>query len=204
MNGSFLLTADTRRLAATTSTRRLPATTTCRHWQRTAGDGTWRAGSGATWDLRSNALRPASFTSADAAGLPILPGLVRYDEIDAAAPPGTAAGRRPAPRPGPPSRGGSRRGSPGATSSSALSCWNATDRQRRPGSGQPARQAALATSHRVRTATGLIHLWHDGAESCPIHLIGDGHITHAESRIRASLAGPSWPSRQASRPGPPG
>jgi hypothetical protein len=47
--------------------------------------GTWRAGSGATWDLRSNALRPAGWTSADAAGLPILPGLVRYDEVAAGA-----------------------------------------------------------------------------------------------------------------------
>lgn len=46
-------------------------------------DGTWDAGSGAVWDLRSNALRPAGWTSADAAGLPILPGLVRYDEVDA-------------------------------------------------------------------------------------------------------------------------
>ena len=45
--------------------------------------GVWRAGSGATWDLRSNALRPATWTSADAAGLPILPGLVRYDEVAA-------------------------------------------------------------------------------------------------------------------------
>jgi hypothetical protein len=43
-------------------------------------DGTWRAGSGAIFDLRSNALRPDTWTSADAAGLPILPGLVRYDE----------------------------------------------------------------------------------------------------------------------------
>lgn len=43
----------------------------------------WTAGSGATWDLRSNALRPAGWTSADAAGLPILPGLVRYDEAAA-------------------------------------------------------------------------------------------------------------------------
>jgi hypothetical protein len=41
----------------------------------------WTAASGAFWDLGSNALRTASFTSADAAGLPILPGLVRYDEI---------------------------------------------------------------------------------------------------------------------------
>jgi hypothetical protein len=39
------------------------------------------AGSGAIWDLRSNALRPDGWTSADAAGLPIYPGLVRYDEI---------------------------------------------------------------------------------------------------------------------------
>ncbi|MEZ5179150.1 MAG: hypothetical protein R2746_13000 [Acidimicrobiales bacterium] len=44
-------------------------------------DGSWHAGSGATWDLRSNALRPAGWTSADTAGLPILPGLVRYDEV---------------------------------------------------------------------------------------------------------------------------
>jgi hypothetical protein len=43
----------------------------------------WRAGSGAVWDLRSNALRPAGWTSADAAGLPILPGLLRYDEVRA-------------------------------------------------------------------------------------------------------------------------
>jgi hypothetical protein len=39
------------------------------------------AGSGAIWNLRSNALRPAGWTSADAAGLPILPGLVTYDEV---------------------------------------------------------------------------------------------------------------------------
>ena len=41
----------------------------------------WRAGSGAIFNLRSNTLRPAGWTSADAAGLPILPGLVRYDEV---------------------------------------------------------------------------------------------------------------------------
>ncbi len=46
-------------------------------------DGTWSAGSGAIFDLTSNALRPDSWTSADAAGLPILPGLVRYDEVAA-------------------------------------------------------------------------------------------------------------------------
>lgn len=43
----------------------------------------WHAGSGAIFDLRSNALRPAGWTSADAAGLPILPGLVRYEEVAA-------------------------------------------------------------------------------------------------------------------------
>ncbi|MCU1370235.1 MAG: hypothetical protein JWO77_1429 [Ilumatobacteraceae bacterium] len=43
----------------------------------------WTAGSGAIWDLRSNALRPPTWTWADAAGLPILPGLVRYDEVAA-------------------------------------------------------------------------------------------------------------------------
>jgi len=39
----------------------------------------WAAGSGAIWNLRSNALRPVGWTSADAAGLPILPGLARWD-----------------------------------------------------------------------------------------------------------------------------
>jgi hypothetical protein len=47
------------------------------------GKGGWTAGSGAIWSLRSNALRPDGWTSADAAGLPILPGLVRYDEVAA-------------------------------------------------------------------------------------------------------------------------
>jgi len=41
--------------------------------------GRWAAGSGAIWSLRSNAVRPATWTSADAAGLPILPGLARWD-----------------------------------------------------------------------------------------------------------------------------
>jgi hypothetical protein len=43
----------------------------------------WRAGSGATWSLGSNALRPDGWTSADAAGLPILPGLLRWNEVKA-------------------------------------------------------------------------------------------------------------------------
>jgi len=41
----------------------------------------WKAGSGAIWNLRSNTVRPAGWTSADAAGLPIFPGLARYDEV---------------------------------------------------------------------------------------------------------------------------
>jgi hypothetical protein len=45
----------------------------------------WRCGSGAIFDLRQNALRPDTWTSADAAGLPILPGLVRRDEVRAGA-----------------------------------------------------------------------------------------------------------------------
>ncbi|MGH9259488.1 MAG: hypothetical protein ACRD08_06245 [Acidimicrobiales bacterium] len=45
------------------------------------GSNDWTAGSGAIFDLASNALRPAGWTSADAAGLPIFPGLVRYDEV---------------------------------------------------------------------------------------------------------------------------
>src|SRR5882724_998016 len=41
----------------------------------------WKADAGAIYNLRSNALRPSTWTSADAAGLPIMPGLVRYDEV---------------------------------------------------------------------------------------------------------------------------
>jgi len=47
--------------------------------RRTSGG--WTAGSGAVWSLRSNRLRPAGWTSADAAGLPIFPGLARWDEV---------------------------------------------------------------------------------------------------------------------------
>ncbi len=45
--------------------------------------GKWKAGSGALWNLKSNALRPDTWTSADAAGLPMLPLLARYDEVAA-------------------------------------------------------------------------------------------------------------------------
>jgi hypothetical protein len=57
---------------------------TCQLWElynaRKSGS-SWAADSGAFFDLRSNALRPAGWTSADAAGLPIFPGLVRYSDI---------------------------------------------------------------------------------------------------------------------------
>ncbi len=48
-------------------------------------DGSWNADSAATWDLLADEQRPYTWTSADAAGLPILPGLVRYDEVAAGA-----------------------------------------------------------------------------------------------------------------------
>jgi hypothetical protein len=46
-----------------------------------SGGASWNASGGALFDLNSNALRPAGWTSADAAGLPIFPGLARYDEV---------------------------------------------------------------------------------------------------------------------------
>ena len=48
-------------------------------------DGSWIADGTATWDLKANTLRPYGWTSADAAGLPIFPGLARYDEVAAGA-----------------------------------------------------------------------------------------------------------------------
>jgi len=51
-------------------------------WHTRLVDGHWHAGSGATWDLHSNALRRDDFTSADAAGLPILPGLLKVHEVE--------------------------------------------------------------------------------------------------------------------------
>ncbi|MBE7465025.1 MAG: hypothetical protein HS116_16230 [Planctomycetes bacterium] len=50
------------------------------HMRRTAGG--WEAGCAAVWDLRSNKLRPAGWTSADAAGCPLLVGIARYDELE--------------------------------------------------------------------------------------------------------------------------
>jgi hypothetical protein len=59
-----------------------PACTLFETWDTNyRADGRSQAGSGAMWNLRTNALRPAGFTSADAAGLPILPGLVNYNEV---------------------------------------------------------------------------------------------------------------------------
>jgi hypothetical protein len=58
----------------------------CQLWELFAaskGASGWSAGSGAIFNLRSNALRPDGWTSADAAGLPIYPGLARYDEVAA-------------------------------------------------------------------------------------------------------------------------
>jgi len=46
-------------------------------------DGSWNAASAAVWDLQSDEQRPWTWTSADAAGLPIFPGLIRYDEVAA-------------------------------------------------------------------------------------------------------------------------
>jgi hypothetical protein len=59
---------------------------TCRlyeTWATHPQNGVWYAGSGATWNLNGYALRHSGWTSADAAGLPILPGLLRYDEVAA-------------------------------------------------------------------------------------------------------------------------
>ena len=50
-------------------------------WATRKRDGLWYAGSGATWSLLDNELRPDGWTSADAAGLPILPGLLRWPEV---------------------------------------------------------------------------------------------------------------------------
>ena len=55
------------------------------HAFKDSGDNGWSAGSGAVFDLHSDALRHDGWTSADAAGLPILPGLARYDEVAAGA-----------------------------------------------------------------------------------------------------------------------
>jgi hypothetical protein len=63
-------------------------TSACKLWElylAVKSGSQWTAGSGAIYDLKSNALRHDGWTSADAAGLPIYPGLVRYDEVAAGA-----------------------------------------------------------------------------------------------------------------------
>ena len=67
-----------------TATRSMVNVKTCRLYElynAHYAPGASTAGSGAIWNLRSNALRPANWTSADAAGLPILPGLLDYAEV---------------------------------------------------------------------------------------------------------------------------
>ncbi len=73
----LVVDADNWKLYEMFSARPVSANATA---NATAG-ASWTAGSGAVFDLTSDALRPAGWTSADAAGLPIFPGLVRYDEV---------------------------------------------------------------------------------------------------------------------------
>ena len=77
IEGGLNATGDRHVIVIDTTNKRLYETFDSRPVN---GGTSWTAGSGATWDLTSNALRPAGWTSADAAGLPIFPGLVRYDE----------------------------------------------------------------------------------------------------------------------------
>lgn len=67
---------DMHALVVDSSTCRLYET-----WNTRAVGAIWYAGSGASWALGSDALRPSGWTSADAAGLAILPGLLRWDEV---------------------------------------------------------------------------------------------------------------------------
>jgi len=78
VEGGQWLEGDRHTVVVDRSTCRLYET-----WATRRSGSTWYAGSGATWSLDSNALRPAGWTSADAAGLPVLPGLLRYDEVAA-------------------------------------------------------------------------------------------------------------------------
>lgn len=78
IEGGASSTGDRHAIIVDKSTCRLYETFATRY-----SGGRWRAGSGATWSLRSNALRPDGWTSADAAGLPILPGLLRRNEVEA-------------------------------------------------------------------------------------------------------------------------
>ena len=92
-----------------------------------SASGHWSAGSGAIWNLRLNRLRPDGWTSADAAGLPILPGLARYDEV--------AAGSSPMPS-GSPHR---RPGRPTSIRPATMPATAATRPSRRWASGSDSR-----------------------------------------------------------------
>jgi hypothetical protein len=72
-------TSGDRHLIVIDRARWLLFETWATHWDGAAG--TWRAGSGAVFNLATNARRPEGWTSADAAGLAIFPGLVRHDEV---------------------------------------------------------------------------------------------------------------------------
>jgi hypothetical protein len=76
IEGGAHATGDRHAILVDKSTCRLYELYDLRHTSRA-----WTAGSGAVWSLRSNHLRPAGWTSADAAGLPIFPGLARWDEV---------------------------------------------------------------------------------------------------------------------------
>ena len=78
IEGGARSTGDRHALLVDKSTCRLYELYDLHHTKRG-----WTAGSGATWSLSSDALRPAGWTSADAAGLPIFPGLARWDEVSA-------------------------------------------------------------------------------------------------------------------------
>ena len=91
--GSRAAAAPTATGTRSSSTRR-----SCRLYETFATrkrNGRWTAGSGAVWSLRSNALRPDGWTSADAAGLPILPGPAAVERGDAAAASTTRSGSPP-------------------------------------------------------------------------------------------------------------
>ncbi len=78
IEGGRASTGDRHAIVVDKSTCRLYET-----WLTRSTRSGWRAGSGATWSLRSNRVRPNGWTSADAAGLPILPGLLRWNEVAA-------------------------------------------------------------------------------------------------------------------------
>ena len=78
IEGGSTSTGDRHAVVVNAATCRLYET-----WDTRLTAAGWTAGSGATWDLRSDALRPAGWTSADAAGLPILAGLLTYAEVKA-------------------------------------------------------------------------------------------------------------------------